>query len=106
MFRHVLDLLFLSELSTSNISTPVNHLTVEQAHKELKSLVDKIAAKFEQLESGEFGTVGTKHSMLSFTSWLSCLLASVLSFKVYLIINDDLPATCSFGGYFQSFSIG
>ena len=89
------------------MSTPVIHLTVEQTHKELNSLIDNIAAKFEQLESGEFGAVGTKHSMLSFTSWLSCLLVSVVSLKVYLIINDDPPpATCSSSEYFQSFSIG
>ena len=84
------------------MSTPVNHLTVEQAHKELKSLVDKIAAKFEQLESGEFGTFGTKHSMLSFTSWL---LVSVVSLKVYFIINDNPLQLGSFSGYFQSFCI-
>ena len=43
------------------MSIPVNLLTVEQAHKEFNSLVDKIAAKYEQLDSGKFGAVGTQH---------------------------------------------
>ena len=37
----------------------MNQLTIEQAHKELNSLADKIAAKYEQLDCGKFGTVGT-----------------------------------------------
>ena len=41
------------------MSIPVSQLTVEQAHKEFNSLADKIAAKYEQLESGEFGAAGT-----------------------------------------------
>ena len=40
------------------MSTLVNQLTVEQAHKEFTSLADKIAAKYEQLDSHEFGAVG------------------------------------------------
>ena len=42
------------------MSTPVNQLTIEEAHKELNSLEDKIAAKYEQLDSSAFGTVGTQ----------------------------------------------
>ena len=34
-------------------------LTVQEAHKEYNSLVDQIQAKYEQLDSGEFGAVGT-----------------------------------------------
>ena len=41
------------------MSIPLSQLTVEQAHKEFNSLVDKIAAKYEQLDSGEFMAVGT-----------------------------------------------
>ena len=41
------------------MSTPVSQLTVEQAHKEFNSLVDKIAAKYEQLDSAKFRIVGT-----------------------------------------------
>ena len=29
------------------MSAPVSHLTVEETHKEFKSLADKIAAKYE-----------------------------------------------------------
>ena len=41
------------------MSILVNQLTIEQAHKEFNSLLDKIAAKYQQLDSGEFGAVGT-----------------------------------------------
>ena len=41
------------------MSIPVSQLTVEQAHEDFNSLADKIAAKYEQLDSGEFGAVGT-----------------------------------------------
>ena len=41
------------------MSTLVNELTIEQVHKEFTSLVDKILAKFHQLDSGKFGAVGT-----------------------------------------------
>ena len=34
-------------------------LTVQEAHKEYNSLTDLIWAKYEQLDSGEFGAVGT-----------------------------------------------
>ena len=40
------------------MSVPVGHLTVEEAHKELKLLVDKIGAKYDQLESGKVEAVG------------------------------------------------
>ena len=41
------------------MSIPVTQLTVGETHKESNSLADKIAAKYGQLDSGEFGTVGT-----------------------------------------------
>ena len=43
--------------NVSTMSIPLSEHTVEQAHKESNSLVDNIAAKYEQLDSGEFGTV-------------------------------------------------
>ena len=34
-------------------------LTVQETHKEYNSLVNQIWAKYEQLDSGKFGAVGT-----------------------------------------------
>ena len=34
-------------------------MTMQEAHKEYNSLTDKIRAKYEQLDSGEFGSPGT-----------------------------------------------
>ena len=49
-----LDLFFIVSMSV-----PVSNLTVEEAHKEFNSLADRIVAKYEELDSGEFGAVGT-----------------------------------------------
>ena len=38
---------------------PVYLLTVQDTHKEHNSLTDQIRAKYEQLDSGKFGAVGT-----------------------------------------------
>ena len=38
---------------------PVYLMTVQEAHKEYNSLTDQIQAKYEQLDSGEYGTVDT-----------------------------------------------
>ena len=38
---------------------PFYFMTVQEAHKEYSSLMDKIRAKYEQLDSGEFGSPGT-----------------------------------------------
>ena len=38
---------------------PVFLMTVQEAHKEYNSLTDQIWAKYEQLDSGEFGSPGT-----------------------------------------------
>ena len=34
-------------------------MTVQEAHKEYNSLTDQIQVKYEQLDSGKFGTVDT-----------------------------------------------
>ena len=47
------------------MSVPVSQLTVEQAHKELNSLVEKIAPKYEQLDFDKFEAVGTPTSLLN-----------------------------------------
>ena len=38
---------------------PVFLMTVQEAHKEYNSLTDQIRAKYEQLDSGKFGSPGT-----------------------------------------------
>ena len=38
---------------------PVYLMTVQEAQKEYKSLTNKIRAKYEQLDSGKFGSPGT-----------------------------------------------
>ena len=38
---------------------PVYLMTVQEAHKEYNSLTDQIRAKYEQLDSDEFGSPGT-----------------------------------------------
>ena len=39
---------------------PVYLLTVQEAHKEYNSLTDQIRAKYEQLDSGKYGSVDTQ----------------------------------------------
>ena len=48
--------LYLSDLI---MPKPVYLLTVHEAHKEYNSLIDQIRAKYELLDSGECGSVGT-----------------------------------------------
>ena len=66
VLRHVLALLiFWASFDTSDITfrstkpKPVYLLTVQEAHKDYNSLDDQIWAKYEQLDSGKFGAVGT-----------------------------------------------
>ena len=47
------------EIIESVMPKPVYLLTVQEAHKEYNSLMDQIWAKYEQLDNGEFGVVGT-----------------------------------------------
>ena len=56
--------------SIVTISVPVTHLPFEEAHKEFNSLEDKIATKYEQLDSGQFGAVGTPASLFAHMSQL------------------------------------
>ena len=56
--------MLLSTLSTLHLNQSVMKktiylLTVQEAHKEYSSLTDQIRAKYEQLDSGEFGSPGT-----------------------------------------------
>ena len=58
-------------------------MTVQEAHKEYKSLMDKIRAKYEQLDSGEFGSPGTDAE--------ACELAHLLARVSELCQKLNLP---------------
>ena len=65
---------------------PVYLMTVQEAHKEYNSLMDKIRAKYEQLDSGEFGSPGTP----AFDAE-ACELAHLLARVSKLCIKLNLP---------------
>ena len=52
---------------------PVYLLIVQEVHKEYNSLTDQIRAKCEQLDSGEYGEVGTP-ALLKPVNWQIYLL--------------------------------
>ena len=59
-FFNISDIInYIQIRSIVTMSIPVSQLTIEQAHKKFNFLADKIAAKYEQLDCGEFGAVGT-----------------------------------------------
>ena len=65
---------------------PVYLMTVQEAHKEYNSLMDKIRAKYEQLDSGEFGSPGTPVFDAE-----ACELANLLACVSELCIKLNLP---------------
>ena len=65
---------------------PVYLMTVQEAHKEYNSLRHKIRAKYEQLDSGEFGSPGTP----AFDAE-ACELADLHARVSKLCIKLDLP---------------
>ena len=80
------------------ITVPVSQLTVEQAHEEFNSLADKIAAKYEQLDSSKFKAVGTP----AFNAQ-SAKLASLFAHMSQLCQRLNLPKhKHNFTGYHSS----
>ena len=75
------------EIIESIMPKPVYLLTVQEAHKEYKSLNDQIHAKYEQLDSGEFGVVGTP----AFKDE-ACELANIFAYASQLCQKTE-PAT-------------
>ena len=70
---------------------PVFLMIVQEAHKEYNSLTDQIWAKYEQLDSGEYGTVGTQHLMLKPVNWFNLLACvSQLCQKLNLLTPKEL----------------
>ena len=49
----------ITQIKQSIMPKPVFLMTVQEAHKEYNSLMDQIRAKYEQLDSGKCGAVGT-----------------------------------------------
>ena len=65
---------------------PVFLITVQEVHKEYNSLMDQIRAKYEQLDSGEFGTVDTPAFKAE-----ACELANLLAHVSQLCQKLNLP---------------
>ena len=65
---------------------PVYLLTVQEAYKEYNSLTDQIRAKYKQLDSGEYGAVGTPAINAE-----ACELASLLAHVSQLCQKLNLP---------------
>ena len=61
-------------------------LTVHETHKEYNSLVNQIWAKYEQLDSGKFGAVGTP----AFNAE-ACELANLFAHMSQLCQRLNLP---------------
>ena len=70
---------------------PVFFMTVQEAHKEYNFLADQIWAKYEQLDSGEYGAVGTpafNAKACELANLLACV--SQLCQKLNLMIPKEL----------------
>ena len=65
---------------------PVYLLTVQEAHKEYSSLTNQIRAKYQQLDSGEFGSPGTP----AFDAE-ACELANLLAHVSQICQRLNLP---------------
>ena len=68
------------------MSKPVYLLTVQETHKEYNSLTDQIRAKYEQLDSGKYGAVGTPVFNAE-----ACELANLLAHVSQLCQKLNLP---------------
>ena len=73
---------------------PVYLLTVQEAHKEYNSLTDQIRARYEQLDSGEYGAVGTP-AFNAEACELANLLAHVSQLCQKLLRNYTGPRSSS-----------
>ena len=76
----------ITQIKQSILPKPVFLMTVQEAHKEYNSLTDKIRAKYEQLDSGEFGSPFTP----AFDAE-ACELANLLACVSQLCTILNLP---------------
>ena len=74
------------EITQSVMPKPVYLLTVHEAHKEYNSLTDQIQVKYEQLDSGEYGSVDTPAFKAE-----ACELANLLARVSQLCQKLSLP---------------
>ena len=75
---------------------PVFLMTVQEAHKEYSSLMDKIRAKYEQLDSGEFRSPGTPAFDVEACELANLLVCvSKLCKKLHLPMPRELYRPCS-----------
>ena len=74
------------EITQSIMPKAVYLMTVQEAHKEYSSLMDQIWTKYEQLDSGEFGSPGTP----AFDAE-ACELANLLACVSQLCQKLNLP---------------
>ena len=65
---------------------PVYLMTVQETHKEYNSLTDQIRVKYEQLDSGEYGTVDIPAFKAD-----GCDLANLLAHVSQLCQKLNLP---------------
>ena len=72
---------------------PIFLIPVQEAHKEYNSLMDQIRAKYEQLDSGEFGTVDTPAFKAE-----ACALANLLAHVSQLCQKLNLPTLRNYTG--------
>ena len=74
------------EITQSIMLKPFYLLTLQKAHKEYNSLMDQIRTKYEQLDSSEYGAVGTP----AFNAE-ACELANLLAHVSQLCQKLNLP---------------
>ena len=78
--------IFNIEITQSVMPKPLFLMTVQEAHKDYNSLTDQIQAKYEQLDSGEYGVVGTPALNAE-----ACELANLLAHVRQLCQKLNLP---------------
>ena len=74
------------EITQLVIPKPVFLMTLQEAHKEYNSLTDQIWAKYEQLDSGKYGSVDTPAFKVE-----ACESANLLAHVSQLCQKLNLP---------------
>ena len=85
-FFDIFDITNYIEITQSVMPKLVYLLTVQEAHKEYNSLTDQIWTKYEQLDSGEYGSVDTPAFKAK-----ACELGNLLAHVSQLYQKLNLP---------------